>query len=843
MGSGYPGPAQLGRSVVVDVDGQPPPAHLDAPTVTVDAASLRPGAAHEQLVDTLSVAFARRTPLVIRLAVDPGVLKAGSVERRPAHELGGSWRPPVDTVRDLVWANSYDARGAGEPIWWHGRLLRRAGNPAAAGDGDVRIDGADLWVDGGPHIPVGGQVRHRYAPKVAAGSVEASGDEPYLAALDDRQRAAATHTALHARIVAAAGSGKTAVLTARLLHLAAGWNLPASQITAVAYNTRAAAELRARVAGTAAAAAGIVTFHALGWRIVQEARPSVQLLTEKDVRNLIGQIAPVAPLAHTDPFASYLEGFEAVRIGLVAPDEVAERLGESAPDFAGVYASYLELLDEHDAVDFDGQIAQAIELLAADPARRQRWQSVCRHMLIDEFQDATPALLLLARLLSGPTGSVTAVGDDDQTIYSYRGANPDHLVRFADWFPAAASFTLPENYRCPPAVVEGARRLLAHNRRRVDKPLAAARKDGGPDDLAVFPSSSGQGTLSAAGRVREALEQGWRPADIAVLARVGASLLPVNVALIQQGVPVDQWREVSLHRTGIAAALAWLRLAAGPPYAGADVAVAARRSRHRIRRASLDRLTGQTWTAQGLTGYAWRHMQPWEGKQLRELLADIDRLTRIAASGGAAPALRHIGSQHLQAALETLDRSGRSTVSHRDDIDALVEIADLHPEVEGFDRWLTAILARRSRTQDEGGAVTLATVHASKGLGWPLVIVTAVERDVMPHRLAEDHEEERRILHVAMTRASQRCLLLHHSSRPSPLLREIVRPDRNATPTVDRRTVKVGERVTVGPVVGELVEVAADGGRVRTSTGSRVRVRHSDDIRDVDGHTVALPQP
>src|SRR5262249_27813994 len=206
-----------------------------------------------------------------------------------------------------------------------------------------------------------------------------------------------------------------------------------------------------------------------------------------------------------------------------------------------------EKLRERDAADFDEQVTAAIERLLADPAFRRRSQRFARVLLVDEFQDLTPAHLLLIRLLSGPAGAVFGVGDDDQTIYGYAGATPRWLVDFDRWFPGSARHALEVNYRCPPAVVVAASNLLTRNAVRVPKQIRPGPASGGPLTVrAVGADGAGGGNADegagpatcSARRVVELIDGGAAPADIAVLARVNASLAPVQVLLRHRGVPV-----------------------------------------------------------------------------------------------------------------------------------------------------------------------------------------------------------------------------------------------------------------------------------------------------------------
>ena len=258
------------------------------------------------------------------------------------------------------------------------------------------------------------------------------------------------------------------------------------------------------------------------------------------MRRVLSALVVFPRRAETDPAAPWIEALGRVRLGLADPDAVEAELPDVS-DLDRVARAYRAHLAELGVVDFDEQVTGAIERLLGDPAFRLRSQRFARVLLVDEFQDLTPAHLLLIRLLTGPAGAVFGVGDDDQTIYGYAGASPRWLVDFGRWFPGAALHALEVNYRCPAAVVRAASNLLTRNAVRVAKETRAGARglDGAHDDgLSVLRGEEGPATRSAR-RVRDLLERGAPPQDVAVLARVNALLAPVQVLLRHHGVPVD----------------------------------------------------------------------------------------------------------------------------------------------------------------------------------------------------------------------------------------------------------------------------------------------------------------
>lgn len=799
--SAFPGPPWLGRGAVVH-PGQDVPEPLDgAPRVRVEGATLDDP---EPAVAALRAAWAQRRPVVVELGVDAEALTQPEVERRAPHELDPDFFFPRDQLRFLVWANTYDLR-SGTPVWWHGVLAQRAG--AQGSDrADVALGSAPLWVDGGPRGPVDAPatpaagVLHREA--VEAGCLEVDGTAAPQAELADDQLRAVAHRCGPARVIAPAGSGKTRVLTSRLRHLLADRRVQPGIVTAVAFNRRAAGEMAQRL--TDVTGVRVRTIHALGYGILRATGRST-LLGEREIRDLVARLARVDPEPNRDVIAPFLEALGEVRLGLADPDDV-ERARPDVPGFARLFHAYRQHLVDRGLADFDEQIYGAVEALLVDPELRERCQRRCRHVLVDEFQDLTPAFVLLLRLLAAPAWQVYGVGDDDQTIYGHVGADPAFLVSFDRLFPHAGEHALEVNYRCPPAVVRAASGLVRRNHHRVPKTVRAA--PGRPDDgraLEVLRVERDRQSRAAVERVRSLLDGGADPSEVAVLCRVNALLLPVQVALLAGGVPASSpvGPEV-LRRTGMRTALAWLRLAtAGDRLAGEDLAEVARRSARRLRGDTLRRLAaGGRWTRRRVRRLAYDGLQVWEGKELRGLVSDdLGQVVTAARTSTAAAlaAVREVGG--LDEALRELDSStsaSRDAASHVDDLDALAQTAALHPEAATFEAWLTGFLGGPDRAPQgagggaqqpapgggQGGAqVRLATIHTTKGLEFDHVVLYAVNDGLMPHRLAGASqaavEEERRVLHVGLTRCRRSVAVIADRGAPSPFLDDLGTPTKS----------------------------------------------------------------
>ncbi len=778
-------PVALGRGVIINAGAEAPPAWQDAPRVVIDdAAVVAPG----HVVAQLHTAWASRQPVVIELVADASSFREPRSYRLAPWEAGARFEPIHDRLHFLVWANNVDARGA-DPIWWWGRKAERLGaSQCADGSGDVVLpDGRPVWVDGGPRGPLSpevGLVVHSDSVELLRLTVMPP-ERPVDADLAADQRQAVGHGSGAARVIAPAGSGKTRVLTERLRLLHTKRAYERENTLAVAYNVKARAEMETRCADFRPQ---VKTLNAYGQSLLGKALGRLNVLDEREVRRIVEGLVeiPVSRRrANTDPLAAYLEALSLCRLGLHDPRDV-ESSRDDVPGFAGVFVRYRDELAQRCAVDFDEQIYRTIEVLMADGAFRAEAQRSCRHLLVDEFQDLTPAHVLMLRLLSIPTLDCFGVGDDDQVIYGHVGADPQFLIQFDSLFPGAAAYALEVNYRSAEPVVTAARTLLGYNQRRITKdirPADAAVTDPASFRVSLVPTELLTG--KAVEQIQAWIAAGTPPAQIALLTRVNAQLLAPQVALTQRGVPVNgALDERILERTGLRAALAYLRLAVGTGpaggYASADVVEILRRPSRGLPQWFPDRLRRKkSWSAQEIRNIG-STMTDRESDKLDAFVDDLESLRKVARGSNTVNILRAVRSDiGLDGAMELLDRSaGSEGSSHLDDLDALLQVATLEPDPARFEPWLRESLAKRPVAEPGADGspppiVTLSTVHRVKGLEWDCVIVFGVNAGVYPHRLSEDDEEERRVLHVAITRGRQQVVVLADASRPSMMVPEL----------------------------------------------------------------------
>jgi DNA helicase-2/ATP-dependent DNA helicase PcrA len=775
------GPPELGRSIILQPDTEAP-----APWAKCDRISV---ADHPSLLEEVRRRFLDRTPTIYEFP--PGQAAPGNDEYPE-----DVWAVPVDfelsseQAWQLITANAVDARDPNSPVWsWADQAMISGAAPSP--EGDVALDErTHIRVDGGPYRTWRrSELDLQTIPAIGLGATISSAAaapqaEPDLA--KDQLEAVRENTGT-ARIIAPAGSGKTRVLTERARYLISSSGVAPSQLTLVAYNKRAQLEIQDRTQDLPGLQ--VQTLNALALAIINgdrgfAARPGrVRTIGESQVRDLLDQMVQFPRRANTDPAAAWIDALSFVRLGLRDPDEVEADFSGDVATFAEFFPRYRAELSRQGLVDFDEQIYLAIEALISEPDVREQAQHRCQMMLVDEFQDLTPAHLLLIRLLSGARRNVFAVGDDDQTIYGYSGASPHWLVRFDDYFPGASHHALEVNYRCPAPVVEAAENLLSYNRYRVTKEIQA-----GPTNATEAESlqveAVGEPVAATTDSVLRLIELGALPSDIAVLSRVNALLVPIQVSLNVHRIPtVSQESSRFLSRSGVAAALAWIDLATTDGHLDSrSVRAAARRPSRAISPRILDWMAEHRSVAD-LRNLADRLREERDQLKVHGFLDDLEMLQARAHDTNTADLVEAIRTEladsGLDRALETLDSAqrGRNTAAHSDDLRALGALARMHPDPATFAVWLEEAL----QVDDTTEGVELSTVHRVKGLEWPHVIIHDATEGVFPHRLNTDLEEERRVFHVALTRSRESTTIIADKEGPSVFIGEL----RVAAPTTE----------------------------------------------------------
>jgi DNA helicase-2/ATP-dependent DNA helicase PcrA len=670
--------------------------------------------------------------------------------------------------------------------------------------------------------------------------------EAALAGLDPEQREAVTHGEGPMLIVAGAGTGKTQVITRRIAWLIASRRAKPEEILALTFTNKAAAEMEARVDELVPygfVGATIATFNAFCDQLVREHAVELGITSQLRVENAaeilvflrehlfelgLRRYLPLGrPEMHLHALASLFDRARnedvssarwlafAERLAADAGDDPVRRdRAEAEREKAGAYAAFEKLMLEHGRIDFGSQIALALRLLRERPHVLRQVQSSFRWLLVDEFQDTNHAQFEFVKLLAARARGITVVGDDDQSIYRFRGARVENLLEFLETFPGAREVLLRRNYRSGQAILDHAHRLIRHNdperlefRRGIDKRLLAqrAQADGRPFEGVVehraFQATRDQADI-VAGEIADAVAAGVaRPSDAAILARSHGSLDPFALALQARGVRFTRVGMRGLYgRPEVRLCLNALRSVADPDASatvymllgderfGADPVDLARLGAH-ASRTNRPLLRVAAHAAAGDASLAPRTRDAI--RRFAELHRELSALAvsrpasevlyAFVAGSGMLEALGRDESaenveraQNLNKLFGIVSRVGPLLANDRVDqfihhLDLLIEMGDdpVAAELEGDEQ-----------------AVRLLTAHAAKGLEFPVVyMVDLVEQRfptrVMPNALpfpaelrhtatdekAEHEREERRLFYVGMTRARDRLVLCHARDR------------------------------------------------------------------------------
>jgi DNA helicase-2/ATP-dependent DNA helicase PcrA len=593
-------------------------------------------------------------------------------------------------------------------------------------------------------------------------------DPAYLAALNPEQRRAVEHFGAPLLILAGAGSGKTRVITTKIAHLVdRGLSSPRS-ILAVTFTNRAAGEMKDRVLALcpSAGAAMVRTFHSFGaWllRVNAEAaglEPGFLIYDEDDSVGLLR--AEMGEGEDRGSLRRYLEGISRAKdLGLSPADDPREL--EAAGCDPDAYIAYERRLRATGNVDFGDLILLPLRLLRREADLKRRAHERFRVVLVDEYQDSNVAQFHLLRELAGPGGYLCVVGDDDQSIYRFRGAEVGNILSFPDAFPGTEIVRLERNYRSTQAILDVATAVVGCNTGRLGKTLWTDIKGGDPVTLARLADQDDEAAWCARlVRHGDALET-------AILYRTNAQSRPFEELFFRLGIPYRVVGTVRFYaREEVKDAISWLALLANGRDEISFRRVANRPARG-LGRASLERIVDD-WRAGGGTLWdACRRAGPGLGTKARAGAADLvaarDELAGLLAEAPLGVLLEAILARPRLGALYA-ERDHADGTSKAGNLEELVNAtAGYPPGIEGLTRFLEhCALNAAPEEVDAGDAgadrVTLITLHNTKGLEFDRVVITGLEEGIFPHESGrhdpDEVEEERRLFYVGVTRARRR---------------------------------------------------------------------------------------
>jgi DNA helicase-2/ATP-dependent DNA helicase PcrA len=599
--------------------------------------------------------------------------------------------------------------------------------------------------------------------------------------LNPAQVEAVTHGGGPLLVLAGAGSGKTRVITHRIAHLVLGAGVDPSRIIAVTFTNKSAGEMRSRVQrllGAAALPSWIGTFHALCLRILRRDGARIGLDPGFLVYDTDDQLAVVRRILKdegTDETPagprSVLSRISRAKNAQVSPEEMAERaFSPEARLAARAYSRYEEKLRMAHAVDFDDLLLRALKLLSEDRETGARYAERCEHLLVDEYQDTNRPQYGLVRALASVHGNVCVVGDEDQSIYRFRGAEIRNILDFERDHPGARVIKLEENYRSTGTILDAASAVVAKNQNRKGKTLWTRNPRGEDIELFHAPDDRAEARWISR-RIGEMLGKHAHE-DFAILYRTNAQSRLLEEALRADRMPHQVVGSVRFYdRKEVKDLLAYLKLAADPaddvsfrrivntPPRGigeATLKVAEELARDR----------GLPLSAAAARALEEGLVSPRSARLLGEFL---ERMRDLAENAAREPVVLLL--ERLIANLSYADHLAKSHpgegADRMDNVRALVSAAAEYEEETG-EGLLHGFLDRSALVSDsdEVGArpgVTLMTIHCAKGLEFPVVFLAGLEENLFPHVRSresdEDLEEERRLCYVAMTRARERLFL------------------------------------------------------------------------------------
>jgi DNA helicase-2/ATP-dependent DNA helicase PcrA len=633
--------------------------------------------------------------------------------------------------------------------------------------------------------------------------------DPLLQSLNPAQIEAVRHIDGPMLVLAGPGSGKTRVVTHRIAHLLRE-GVRARQILALTFTNKASEEMRNRVHDLAPGErVWVSTFHRFGARLLREyasfvgLQPNFTIYDADDARATLRRVIEAGNIrtAHYTP-DRIASAISAAKNKLVTVDKYQPKVGSPLSHVvAAVYPAYQQRLLASSAVDFDDLLLHVANLLYQNAEVRAELDERFRYVLVDEYQDTNHAQYVMLRALSVDHPNLAATGDPDQSIYGWRGADINNILQFESDFPTVKVVRLEQNYRSTKSVLRVADQLIRSNVRRKAKELFTENEQGSPVRLVEYATQDDE-SRGIAEQISEAIDAGThRPRDFAIFYRVNALSRSLERALREFGVPYQMIRGQEFYqRKEIKDVLAYCQLINNPRDDQAVLRTINTPTRG-IGKKTIDRV-GEFAYINGVSlleacRYAAKipELKPAAAKKVAQYAAMIDRFGQLAA----APLEEILGT----VLAETRYREPLQESDNEDDLNRLANIEELltdsrqfdeaHPEPGALELYLENawLVNETDEWQAESDKVTMMTLHAAKGLEFPVVYIVALEQGLLPHERSinddQQLEEERRLAFVGITRAEQTLQLsyaVHRDFRgqrrrtvPSPFLLEMPRDE------------------------------------------------------------------
>ncbi|WFM71338.1 DNA helicase Rep [Halomonas sp. CKK8] len=611
-----------------------------------------------------------------------------------------------------------------------------------------------------------------------------------LAGLNPRQQEAVRYIDGPCLVLAGAGSGKTSVITTKIAYLVQECGMSARRIAAVTFTNKAAREMKERVGSMLKGKEGhgltVSTFHTLGLNIIRSElkalgyRPGFSLFDPEDAKALLRDLMNKDAQVDADQINAVQHQISQWKNDLVLPGQALSHAADDDEQYAArVYEAYVRHLKAYNAVDFDDLILLPVVLLRDDPEALARWRRKIHYMLVDEYQDTNISQYLLVRLLMGERSTFTVVGDDDQSIYAWRGARPENLVTLGEDFPRLKVIKLEQNYRSTGTILRAANTLIANNPHVYDKTLWSEMGEGAAIRVVVNRHEEAEAERVASEiltrRIKESAE--WR--DFAVLYRGNFQARLLELKLQHYQIPYKLSGGTSFFsRNEIKDAMAYLRLLINPADDNAFLRIV-NVPRREIGPSTLEKLANYA-TERGISLFAACHELGLEQQlpvkaveRLGRFTHFIDGVRRRMDQGDAIDAIRGMLHEmdyeawlYQNASAPTIAERRMANVwvlvdqleksMNRDPEDTASTETETDDVEAAISRLVLRDILEQQAEEDDSDRVQLLTMHASKGLEFPHVYLMGLEEELLPHRNAIEAgtvEEERRLAYVGITRA------------------------------------------------------------------------------------------
>ncbi len=623
--------------------------------------------------------------------------------------------------------------------------------------------------------------------------------------LNPEQRAAVLAPGGPILILAGAGSGKTRVLTYRIAHLLGERQANPGSVLAVTFTNKAAGEMRDRIAGLlgpGAHAPWVSTFHSMCARILRQESSRIgfdrdfSIFDESDSTSVLRRVLEEAMLADSPPLELVRARIEQAKNEAISPAAMAAR-AESGREtaIATLYRLYQERMRAMNAMDFADLQMHVWTLFEEHSEVLAKWQSRAEHLLVDEYQDTNRVQYLLVRALSARSGNLCVVGDEDQSIYRWRGADIRNILDFESDFPNASIFKLEQNYRSTKVILAAAGGVIRNNTERKEKTLWTENESGEPVVYYTGMTERDEADFVAREIARLVTSGSFRPADFVVFYRVNAQSRVIEEALVRRRIPYYVVGGVRFYeQRDVKDLLAYMKVLANPADIVSLERMVATPSRG-IGAKTLE-VVAEVAAREGITPFEALGRLETESKVALRFAKAAGALYAwmrdLAANVPSTPVHAIVSSIVAQSGFEPYLDTLPDATARKQNLAELLAAATAF-DAEGEPGRLSDFLERVALVSDadqvasDGGRAALMTLHTSKGLEYPVVFIAGMEEGLFPHSRSQDSsdeiEEERRLCYVGMTRA-RRLLYLSNTlsrelygqrsdSRPSRFLAEI----------------------------------------------------------------------